>query len=206
MDIAIDQNSNLYINNFWITINKNNDLDSVYIEKNKDESDKEKKVTISEKLDKKVNRKLQAKLIDDEIIKYIENDEELYDDDEDDLQMIENYIHNPETKYINYDNDEINSDEEEPYYDINGLANYSENSLDLSNYEFYYFGSDSNDLKYYTTIINDNPFYRISYYESTNEIKLNIIGESIKTYKILFDKEINQLTFVKHNINLTQNI
>ena len=36
MDIAIDQNSNLYINNFWITINKNNDLDSVYIEKNKE--------------------------------------------------------------------------------------------------------------------------------------------------------------------------
>jgi hypothetical protein len=225
MNINIDRNSNLYFDNFWITINKHNELEGVYIDKKSEVNDK-KNITIIEKLDtkkinrklqakkinrklqaKKINRKLQAKMIDDEISKYIENDEEVFNDEEDDILMLENYIYNPETKYIDYhveyDDSEV---DDEPYFEINGIVNYSDNQLDLSNYEFYYFGSDSNDLKFYTSIQNDNPFYRISYYEIANEFKLNIIGDCIKTFKFDYDKETNRLTFIKSNINLTQNI
>jgi len=207
MNINIDRNSNLYIDNFWITINKHNELEGVYIDKKSEVNDK-KNITIMEKLDtKKINRKLQAKMIDNEITKYIENDEEVFNDEEDDILMLDNYIYNPETKYIDYHVDYDHSEvDDEPYFDINGIANYSDNQLELSNYEFYYFGLDSNDLKFYTSIINDNPFYRISYYEIANEFKLNIIGECIKTFKFEYDKETNRLTFIKSNINLTQNI
>lgn len=198
-EIKIDSNSNLYINNYWITINRNNDLEAVLIEtKSVDKEDKENKVKIVDKLNKKINRKLQAKLIDDEISKFIENDEEIYDED-DDIQMITNYISNPETKFINYheEYDDDSVDDLEPYYDINGIAEFSPNLLDLSMYEFYYFGSDSNDLKYYTRIINDNPIYRISYYESKNQLRLNIIGETIKTFEIKMNKENLLLEFIR---------
>jgi hypothetical protein len=207
LQFKIDHNSNLYINNFWISINKNNDLEGVYIEQNDDnDNDKNdnnnKKVKIVEEIDKKINRKLQAKLIDDEIFKYKEND------DEDDIQMISNYIYNPETKYINYhqdyDQDDDDTDDEEPYYDITGIADFTDNLLDLSIYEFYYFGLES--IKFYTSIINDNPIYRISYFEYSNEIKLNIIGDVIKTYKITFDKENNKLIFVNTKVELTNDI
>jgi hypothetical protein len=215
LEIKIDSNSNLYINNYWITINKNNDLESILIEtKFDDDLVKENKVRIVEKLDKnkKINRKLQAKLIDDEITKFIDNDEEVYDEDDESIQMISNYIYNPETKFINYhkeDTDEYNdeyNDEyiDEPYFEINGIASLSSNQLGMSLYEFYYFESDS--LKYYTRIINDNPIYRISYYESTNQIKLNIIGESIKTFQIKTNKENSTFEFLKICINQTQNI
>lgn len=209
LQIQIDKNSNLYINSYWIAINKNSDLESVFIEKTVEKIGVEKTgVTIIEEIDnlnKKINRKLQAKLIDTEISKFIENDEEIYDDD-DSTQLIENYIYNPETKYINYHQEYVDSDSDnlEPYYDINGMANFSDVSLDLSNYEFYYFGLDSNDLKYYTRIVNDNPFYRISFYESSGEIKLNVIGDMIKTYKIV--EENNTLRFCKTCVNLTQHV
>jgi hypothetical protein len=210
LEIKIDRNSNLYINNHWISIDKDNNLEAVFIEfkTEDDDSDKQNKVKILEKLDKKINRKLQAKLIDDEISKYKENDEEVFDDNEDDLQMIENYIYNPETKYINYyqEYEDDSVDDEEPYFDIDGIPDFTSNMLELSNYEFYYFGSDSNDLKYYTRIINDNPIYRISYYESSNELKLNIIGDVIKTFQIEVNKETNKLLFIKTKTNLTQDI
>lgn len=209
LEIKIDSNSNLYINNYWITINKNNDLEAVLIETKLDDySVKENKVKIVEKLDKKINRKLQAKLIDDEITKFIDNDEEIFDDGDDSIQMISSYILNPETKFINYheEYDEDSDDDSEPYYDINGIADFSSNLLDLSLYEFYYFGSDSLDLKYYTRINNDNPIYRISYYESLNQLRLNIIGESIKTFEIKINKENLTLEFLKINVNQTQNI
>ena len=212
LEIKIDSNSNLYINNHWISITKDNNLEAIFIENNETKSDddlvKQNKVKILEKLDKKINRKLQAKLIDDEISKFIENDEEVFNDNEEDLQMIENYIYNPETKYINYhQKDEDDSvDDEEPYFDINGIAEFSLNQLDLSCYEFYYFGSDSNDLRYYTRIVNDNPIYRISYYESSNQIKLNIIGDYIKTFQIKTNKENLTLEFLKITINQTQDI
>lgn len=209
LEIKIDSNSNLYINNYWITINKNNDLEAVLIETKLDDySVKENKVKIVEKLDKKINRKLQAKLIDDEITKFIDNDEEIFDDGDDSIQMISSYILNPETKFINYheEYDEDSDDDSEPYYDINGIADFSSNLLDLSLYEFYYFGSDSLDLKYYTRINNDNPIYRLSYYESLNQLRLNIIGESIKTFEIKINKENLTLEFLNINVNQTQNI
>ena len=204
-EIKIDRNSNLYINNHWISINKNNELEGILIE-NKVEKTNENKLTIIDKLDTKVNRRLQAKLIDDEISKFVENDEEVFDDDED-IDMISNYIYNPETKFINYhesyDSDtDTDNDNYEPSYDINGIVEISDNILDLSNYEFYYFGLDSNDLKYYTRIINDNPIYRISYYENLNELSLNIIGDSIKRFKIIEDIENNTLRFEKINVNM----
>jgi len=205
LEIKIDSNSNLYINNHWISINKNNEFEAIFIENNETKSDdnsvKENKVKIVEKLDKKINRKLQAKMIDDEISKFIDNDEEVFNDDEDSIQIISNYIYNPETKFINYhqeyDNEDDSVDDEEPYFDINGIAEFSSNQLDLSCYEFYYFGSDSLDLKYYTRIVNDNPIYRISYYESSNEIKLNVIGDYIKTFQIKTNKENLTLEFLK---------
>jgi hypothetical protein len=207
-EIKIDRNSNLYINNHWISIDKNNELEALLIE-NKVENTNENKLTIIEKLDTKVNRKLQAKLIDDEISKFMENDEECFDDDED-IDMISNYIYNPETKFINYhegyNSDDDNYDNIVQYYDINGIVEISDNILDLSNYEFYYFGLDSNDLKYYTRIVNDNPIYRISYYENSNELSLNIIGDSIKRFKIIENKENNILRFEKINKNMAQNI
>ena len=206
LEIKIDSNSNLYINNYWITINKNNDLEGILIETKSD--DKQNNVKIVEKLDKKINRKLQAKMIDDEISKFIDNDEEVFNDDDDSIQMISNYMYNPETKFINYheEYDDDSVDDSEPFYDINGIAEFSSNLLELSLYEFYYFGSDSLDLKYYTRIINDNPIYRISYYESLNQLRLNIIGESIKTFEIKINKENLTLEFLKINVNQTQNI
>ena len=215
LEIKIDSNSNLYINNHWISINKNNDLEAIFIgakiEDKIEDKNKDKKVKIIEQLDKKINRKLQAKLIDDEISKFIENDEDVYDDDDDTIQLISNYIYNPETKYINYhennnNDEEYNEEYEEVYYDINGLADLSEHKLDLSIYEFYYFGSDANDLKYYTRIINDNPIYRISYYESLNELRLNFIGDKIKVFKIEENKETLTLTFLNIKTNITQDI
>ena len=142
LEIKIDSNSNLYINNHWISINKSNELEAIFIENNETKSDddsvKENKVKIVEKLDKKINRKLQAKLIDDEITKFIENDEEVFNDDDDSIQIISNYIYNPETKFINYhqeyDNEDDSVDDEEPYFDINGIAEFSSNqyhSLEL---------------------------------------------------------------------------
>jgi hypothetical protein len=199
-EVKIDLNSNLYINNYWITINKDNNLEAISIDS---KFNMKNKVKIVEKLDEKINRKLQAKLIDDEISKYVDDDDDVFNDDEDDVQMIENYMLNPETKYINYHDDENSeNDDLESYYDIHGVTEYSENLLELSLYEFYYFGSDSNDLKYYTRIVNDNPIYRISFYEKNRILRLNIIGDIIKTFKIVLDKEKNTLQFIKIKMNL----
>ena len=47
-EIKIDSNSNLYINNYWITINRNNDLEGILIETKTIENnvDKENKVKV----------------------------------------------------------------------------------------------------------------------------------------------------------------
>jgi len=188
--IKIDLNSNLFINDQWITINKENKLEAIKLNVNNFHKDK---IHINNKLDS--NYALQAKIIDEKI-KLLDDDEEIDADDEDDVQLLQNYIYSPETKYTNinnqilYDEDnELNSQDIEPYYDITGNPELSEFELDLSLYEFYYFKTDENDLQYYTSIVNDNPIYRISYYEKDNIIKLNLIGYLIRTFKIQIDDD-----------------
>jgi len=187
--ISIDLAGNLYIDNYWVYINKDDELDFMKID-NLSFEKPDKVVSIK-------NQNLKARMIDDEIENVLKSGDGNNFIDEDDENNVNFYVNNPETKYVNYieydnDNDEISNDS---YYMLNGSYKLAKNNynFDNANYEVYFI--DINIVTFYTQIINDNPFYRITV-STDNYIKLNIIGSKIKTFKLILDNCIPRIELV----------
>ena len=187
--ISIDLAGNLYIDNYWVYINKDDELDFMKID-NLSFENPDKVVSIK-------NQNLKARMIDDEIENVLKSGDGNNFIDEDDENNVNFYVNNPETKYVNYieydnDNDEISNDS---YYMLNGSYKLAKNNynFDNANYEVYF--KDINTVTFYTQIINDNAFYRITV-STDNYIKLNIIGSKIKTFKLILDNSIPKIELV----------
>ena len=181
--VSVDSTGNLYIGNYWVYINKDDELSFMKLESLTFE-----KPDIFTKL---TNQHLKRKMIDDEIDIALNNGDGNNFIDEDDQNNVQFYINNPETKYVNYiEYDGTNDDNS--FYIINGEYKLAINNFKFenSNYEIYFMDSKINSPIFYTQIINDNSFYRISIY-TDNTIKLNIIGTKIKTFKLNFDSNLN---------------
>jgi hypothetical protein len=202
---SVDNNGNLYFDNYWLYINKNDNIDFFKVNNN-----------IISKVSTEIKEKeeaLQIKMIESEIedLKKKFNDEDnAYDFTEEDVLHFKKYIYNPELKFIkekhqvskedkikyqlNHDeivideNDDIYNDNDditnEPYIAINGDFNLNNNNFDdISNYEVYVI--DNNNLVAYTELVNDNPIYRINILVTSEiQLQLNIIGTKTITYDI----------------------
>ena len=185
--IYIDVNSNLYIKNFWVYIDKDDNIDFFEIN-NLHELETKKYIN------KIKTQGLKGKLIDEELDKIIGDGNNDFID-EDDENNVRHYIHNPETKCIEYydsyyDDPDLNEEDKQPYFEITGNCNLIDNKeFGLSNYEVYYINENTNTPIFYTTVRRDNPMYRISIY-TNNTIKLNIIGTKIKTFEITINNKL----------------
>ena len=89
--VSIDSTGNLYIGDYWVYINKDDDLDFMKI--NNLSFEKPDKI-ISIK-----NQNLKAKMIDDEIENVLKSGDGNNFIDEDDENNVNFYVNNPETKY-----------------------------------------------------------------------------------------------------------
>jgi hypothetical protein len=195
---SVDKAGNLFFDNYWIYIDGDYNLDFYQVNLDKSQT------KLSEEITKK-EEALQVRVIEKEIEEFknkINDDENDYEYEENEVLHLQNYLYNPEYKYIKpfyketLNEDEENethndeSEDEEPYININGDFNLVRTDFDLSNYEVFMLDANKNLLSY-TEIVNDDPLYRITLYEN-NKIELNIIG----TKNILFSFEEN-----KENIN-----
>jgi L-rhamnose mutarotase len=199
---SLDSKGNLYIDDYWIHINREDHLDFYKI--NMVTSNNFQKVSEEIKLKEDP---LQIKVIETEI----EEIKKKYNDDDNELEFGESevfqlakYIYNPELKYVKENNNSVkdedneenqkdnyeDDDSYEPYIQISGDFNLNNNDFTISNYEVYMVDSNNNLLSY-TEIQNDNPLYRITV-SSDNKMQLNIIGTKIITYKILESNDINK--------------
>lgn len=194
---SLDSKGNLYIDDYWVHINREDQLDFYKINLKTNNNFQK----VSEEIKLKEDP-LQIKVIENEI----EEIKKKYNDDDNDLEFGESevlqlakYIYNPELKYVKENNhediEEENDDEDdddtyEPYITISGDFNLNNNDYDISNYEVYMVDSNNNLLSY-TEIQNDNPLYRITV-STGNKMQLNIIGTKIITYKILESDDINK--------------
>ena len=217
--IEFDVNGNLYIKyNEEIYMFCINSSDDVFLEKviNKynntiqtydNLTDVENKLKKSQK-----ENKLHMKSMNEAINEIDKND--LEDFDESQIQDIADtyneFVHNPEYKYYNQDDQEFS---DEDCYDDNienkfnfhyvryESINKSELLFDPPCYEFIVIdGSPENSqLVIRSQLINNQPFYRLSFY-TNGYIELNIIGTKINSYNFNFDNmELN-----KQNVLPTQ--
>ena len=196
---SVDNNGNLYFDNYWLYINKDNNIDFFKVNNN-----------IISKVSTEIKDKeeiLQIKMIESEIedLKNKFNDiDNAYEFTEEDVLHFNKYICNPELKFVkekhqvskeeqikhqlNHDDiieeDEDDTNINEPYIVISGDFNLNNNNFDdISNYEVYVI--ENNNLVAYTEIVNDNPLYRISIVVNSNiQLQLNIIGTKTITYDI----------------------
>jgi hypothetical protein len=199
---SVDNNGNLYFDNYWLYINKYDNIDFFKVN-NKCIS----KVSTDIKNKEEI---LQIKMIESEIeeLKNKFNDvDNAYDFNEEDVLHFKKYIYNPELKFVKekhqskeeqikyqLNHDDINDDDEddeynnqncEPYIQIHGDFNLNNNNFDdISNYEVYAIINDN--LASYTELVYDNPLYRISIIVKNNksQLQLNIIGTKTITYDI----------------------
>jgi hypothetical protein len=211
---SVDNNGNLYFDNFWLYINKEDNIDFFKVN-NKNNNQIISKVSTEIKEKEEI---LQIKMIESEIeeLKDKFNDvDNAYDFTEHDVLHFKKYIYNPELKFVkekhqskeeqikyqlNHDDIvEDNEDDEiyenndyQPYISIHGDFNLNNNNFDdISNYEVYLISN--NNLVSYTELVYDNPLYRISILNNNNKIQLqlNIIGTKTITYDIEnIEKEI----------------
>jgi hypothetical protein len=213
---SVDNNGNLYFNNYWLYINKDDNIDFFKVNNE-----------IISKVSTDIKDKeelLQIKMIETEIedLKNKFNDiDNAYDFTEEDVLHFKKYIYNPELKFVKekhqskeeqikhqLNHDDINMDDDiddidetnvnEPYIAINGDFNLNNNNFDdVANYEVYVVMNDN--LISYTELINDNPLYRISIIVKLNklQLQLNIIGTKTITYEI---EEIKELTEIDKDI------
>ncbi len=197
---SVDNNGNLYFDDYWMYINKDDNIDFFKVN-NKIISKVSTDIKDKEEL-------LQIKMIESEIedLKKKFNDEDnAYDFNEEDVLHFKKYIYNPELKFVkekhqskeeqikyqlnhddiveNDDDDDVNDNE--PYIQIHGDFNLNNNNFDdIANYEVYAIMNDN--LVSYTELVYDNPLYRISIIVKNNklQLQLNIIGTKTITYDI----------------------
>ena len=183
--ISIDSTGNLYIHDYWVYITKEDELGFIKIDKIN--------FTKPDEINNIKNQKFKAKMIDDEIDNVLNSGDGNNFIDEDDENNVNFYLNNPETKYINYI--DYNEDDKtiDSYYILNGDYTLAQNNynFDNANYEVYCI-DNNNTVTFYTQIINDNPFYRITI-SSDYSIKLNIIGTKIKTFKLIIENYIPRI-------------
>ena len=209
--IEFDINGNLYIkNNDDIYMFCINSSDDVFLEKiiNKEDNTIQKydNITVDNKLKKSPKEnQLHMKSMNEAINEIDKNN--LEDFDESQIQDITDtyneFVHNPEYKYYNQDEQEF-SDEDCYDDDIHNKFNFhyirydsinkSELLFDPPCYEFLVLdGSLQNSqLVIRSQLTNNQPFYRLSFYTNGN-IELNIIGTKINSYSLNFNlMEVNK--------------
>lgn len=200
-NFSVDNNGNLYYDNYWLYINKDDNIDFFKIYKHNNKYISKVSTDIKDK-----EEALQIKMIETEIedLKNKFNDvDNAYDFNEEDALHLKKYIYNPELKYVKekhqseeeqvkqqlnkddmIEEDDINeTNEYEPYISIHGDFNLNNNNFDdIANYEVYLI--DNNNLISYTELVYDNPLYRISILVNNNkfQLQLNIIGTKTITY------------------------
>ena len=185
--ISIDLAGNLYINGYWVYINKDDELGFMKIDNLT--FDKPKNI-INVK-----NQNFKAKMIDDEIKNVLNSGDGNNFIDEDDENNVNFYLNNPETKYINYIDYDQDENTIDSYYMLNGDYKLAQNNYNLDNANYEVYSIDNNIVTFYTQIINDNPFYRITI-SSDYSIKLNIIGTKIKTFKLIIENCIPRIELI----------
>lgn len=181
--ISIDINGNLYINDYWVFINKDDDIDFLKINNltfNIPEVNEGKTKKLS-------NQLLKAKMIEDEIDTILNGGDGNNFIDEEDQNNVQFYINNPEAKYVNY-YDINNDDYNDSYYQLFGEYKLANNNFENANYEVFFIDSKLKTPIFYSQIVNDNPFYRISVF-TNNTIQLNLIGTKIKTFNLSIEND-----------------
>jgi hypothetical protein len=177
---TIDHTGNLYYDDMLITIDNSNNINFYKVNI---KSDIKKISSEIKKENLQIINDIEKEL--EQLKERTNNEDNDFDDNE--IFKLQEYLYNPELKYIiqedNYESDE----EQQPYIKINGNFNLIESYFDLANYEVFILDSNKNLLSY-TQLINDNPIYRIIIYED-NKIELNIIGTKNILYK--FDNTDN---------------
>ncbi len=203
-----DDNGNIYITNkntgdiYMLSIDRD---DNLVLDKiiNKQYNDN---TNISPIKKNKKQNDLQIKAIHDAITEFNQNDLEDYDENQ--IQEIADryteYSINPEYKFYNHDDDDqdnlSDSDNDSTCYDDNqenkfnfyGNLNKSMLLFDPPCFETLVLG-DLMQVIFRTSIKNNQPFYRITFY-SNNTIDLNIIGTKIKSYSIDWNNIAIELT------------
>ena len=111
---SIDKAGNLYVDDFWIYVNKDYKLDFYKVNLSKNIT------KVSEEMNKKENP-LQVKVIEKELdeIKSKMNDNEDYEYEENEVLHLQNYLYNPEMKFIKPNKN--NHDEEEDVAEAGNL-------------------------------------------------------------------------------------
>ena len=188
--ITLDRDGNLYLDNKWVYVNRDDELDFYELKINT-----QNKINNMQIQDIPKNRKLeplQVKMLDDEMsrIKNTYQDEEsnyVFTDDE--VVSFQTLMYNPEYKYIyEKENDDDYDEDREPEIRIFGNVNIINTNYNQSSYEVYIMGK-YNNLEAYTEILYNNPLYRITVFE-IGEFELNIIGTKNIRYKFEDEKLI----------------
>ena len=186
-------NNNNKQNYYSLNIDKNDEIEFYQIDPEKlvnlDNSEK----MIYEKIIDSEFTSLKKKTLDS-----IENDDN--SDQEEDFQNYKQkikYLNEDKYYYTNFKNE--NSDDENDKFNFNKKDNIDlilliDKGIDVvANYDTYVRDKEKNVLL--SLILNSGNAYRISFYNLDNNdfiIELNIIGSTIKTYKIYFNNEINE--------------
>jgi hypothetical protein len=188
--ITLDRDGNLYLDNKWVYVNRDDELDFYELKINT-----QNKINNMQIQDIPKNRKLeplQVKMLDDEMsrIKNTYQDEESnYDFTDDEVVSFQTLMYNPEYKYIyEKENDDDYDEDREPEIRIFGNVNIINTNYNQSSYEVYIMGK-YNNLEAYTEILYNNPLYRITVFE-IGEFELNIIGTKNIRYKFEDEKLI----------------
>ena len=217
--IEFDVNGNLYIKHneeiYMFCINSSDDvfLEKVINKYNNTIQTYENITDIENKLKKsQKENKLHMKSMNEAINEIDKNNLEDYDESQiqDIADTYNEFVHNPEYKYYNQDEQEF-SDEDcydddmknkfNFYYVQYENINKSELFFDPPFYEFLVLdGSPQNSqLVIRSQLTNNQPFYRLSFY-TIGYIELNIIGTKINSY--IFN--LNTMELNKQNVLPTQ--
>jgi hypothetical protein len=217
--IEFDINGNLYVkhdnNIYMLCINSSDDviLEKI-INKYDNTIDKYDNLSGIENKFKKSQQenKLHMKSMNEAINEIDKNNVEDFDESQiqDIADTYNEFVHNPEYKYYNQDEQEFSDDD---CYDDNvdnkfnfhyicyENINKSDLVFDAPCYEFIVLNGSPQDsqLVIRSQLTNNQPFYRLSFY-TNGHIDLNIIGTKINSYVL----NINNMELNKQNILPTQ--
>ncbi len=213
--IEFDQNGNLYVKQnediYMICINS---VDDLFLEKiiNKNNNlitNYDNLSAIENKLKKaQKENKLHMKSMNEAINEIDKNDLEDYNEAQiqDIADTYNEFVHNPEYKYYNQNEQEFSDDDcyDDDIYNIFNFhyvqydsINKSELLFDPPCYEFLVLdGTPQNSqLVIRSQLTNNQPFYRVSFY-TNGYIELNIIGTKINSYNF----NCNTIELNKQNV------
>lgn len=217
--IEFDVNGNLYVKNdnniYMVCINSSDDvIFEKIINKYDNTIDKYDNLSSIENKFKKSQQenKLHMKSMNEAINEIDKNNVEDFDESQiqDIADTYNEFVHNPEYKYYNQDEQEFS---DEDCYDDNVVNKFNFHYICYENinksdlvfeapcYEFIVLNGSPQDsqLVIRSQLTNNQPFYRLSFY-TNGHIDLNIIGTKINSYVL----NINNMELNKQTILPTQ--